>query len=231
LLSEVVEKKNFTPEQEEQFKKLLRQAASSGQYLGFGELVIRHFPQPNLRDPQEKEARDIFVPGDHPWMLILSDIAAEYNLPLDIHIEPNAETIPGFEKLIAHNPKTKIIYDHAGWYNTGKGTAEWLGEMMAKYPNLYANIKLRQPTNDEQKIVRILDDNGKIISDWLELFQKNPEKFMIGSDVKFDRQSETSENNYDRIFISYKNFLAQPPIDLAKKIAITNAQTIFGLKD
>lgn len=111
LLTEVSEKNSYTPAQEEEFKSLINEAAASGQYIDFGEIALRHYPQPNAVN---KKGLDITNPGDHPWLLALSDIAAQYNLPLDIHIEPDSSTLPGFEKLINHNPQTKIIFDHAG---------------------------------------------------------------------------------------------------------------------
>lgn len=227
MLHQAVKKGSYTAAEEERFKSLAEEAAKSQKYVGFGELALRHYPQPDLKDPLQREARDITISGDHPWMLTLSDIGAKYNLPLDIHIEPENSTIVGLEKLISHNPETKIIFDHAGWYNTGEATADLFSRLMKKYPNFYASIKLRKPASDEQSKVAILEKGGKIKSEWLEVFQKYPDRFMIGTDVKFGL--DTSEGKYEEILALTDKFLNALPADLASKIATKNAQKVFGL--
>lgn len=223
LLTSVAGNNSYTPNQEEQFIRLVRDAAASGQYIGFGEIALRHYPQPSAVN---KQGLDITNPGDHPWLLALSDIAAEYNMPLDIHIEPDGNTLPGFETLISHNPKTKIIFDHAGWYNTGEATPDLFRSLMKKYPNLYSSIKLRKAQSDAQKKVSILDDNQKIKTEWLNLFKEFPDRFTIGTDTKFGLG--TNEGDADQHLAVVNTFLTQLPDELAQKIALNNAKTIFG---
>ena len=223
LLNEIVRNGSYTPEQEELFKQQIREAAASGKYVGFGEIALRHYAQP---DAVRKEGLDITNPGDHPWLLELSDIGAQFNMPLDIHIEPDANTLPGFETLIAHNPKTKIIFDHAGWYNTGEATPELFRNLLKKYPNLYSSIKLRKPRGEGQEKVAILDNNQKIKSDWLALFKQFPDRFTIGTDTKFGLGN--SEADAHELLGLVNTFLTQLPDDLAQKIALDNAKSIFG---
>lgn len=224
LLHEVVKRGSYTVEEENRFKTLAEDTVKSGQYAGFGELALRHYSQPNLTGAQ-RESRDITISGDHPFMLDLADIAARYDLPLDIHIEPDSSTLPGFETLIAHNPQTKIIFDHAGWYNTGEGTAALFDRLLSKYPNLYTSIKLRRPANAIQKKVAILEQNGKINTEWLEVMKRHPDRFMIGTDIKFGLDSE--EGNWEEIYSMTKKFLSALPDDLRLKIASQNAGKLF----
>lgn len=227
MLHQAVKKGSYTPEEEDRFKKLLEEAAQSGKYVGFGELALRHYAQPDIKDETQRQARDITISGAHPWMYILADLGAKYNLPLDIHIEPDNSTITDFEKLISHNPQAKIIFDHAGWYNTGEATPELLERLLGQYANLYSNIKLRKPANDNQAIVAILDNNGQIKSQWWAVFQKYPDRLMIGTDVKFGL--DTGEGKYEEIFKTYQKFLTNLPSDLAQKIATENAKKVFNL--
>lgn len=228
MLHKAVKKGSFTQDEQAQFTTLAEEAAKTGKYVGFGELALRHYAQPDITDPEQKEARDITIAGDHPWMLILADLGAKYNLPLDVHIEPDSSTLPGLEKLITHNPNAKIIFDHAGWYNTGEATAELFDQLMSKYANLYATIKLRKPANENQQKVAILDKNSEIKDEWLAVFKKFPDRFMIGTDVKFGL--DTSEGKYEEIFKMTDKFLSALPADLASKIAIENAKKVFGIE-
>lgn len=226
MLHQAVKNNNFPASEEEQFKKLSEDAAKSDQYVGFGELALRHFPQPTIKDPQQKEARDITISGDNPWILDLADIGAKYNMPLDVHIEPDSTTVPGFESLIKHNSQAKIIFDHAGWYNTGEATPELFDKLLGKYANLYSSIKLRKPANEAQAKVAILDENGQIKSEWLAVLNKYPDRFMIGTDVKFGLK--TSEGDYQEIFNLTDRFLQALPASLAQKIATENAKKVFN---
>jgi len=65
---------NYAKADEKKFASLLESEMASGKYKGFGEIGLRHFiPK------QESNATDLTIPGDHPWMFIMSDIAAKYN--------------------------------------------------------------------------------------------------------------------------------------------------------
>jgi hypothetical protein len=227
LLQEAARRGNYTQEEENRFRQLIEEAAKSGTYAGFGEIALRHFPQLGLQGIR-REARDITINGDHPWLLYLPDTAANYGMVLDIHIEPDQTTLIGFEKLISHNSKTKIIFDHAGWYNTGLGTASLFENLLSKYPNLYASIKIRKPANPEQLKVAIVGSNGEINKDWLNVFEKYPSRFVIGTDIKLGLEGEGE--NTEEIFSLTKKFLEKLTENLRRKIAWENANLIFNIK-
>ena len=58
-------------------EELLRQGV-----VGFGELSIEHLslPQSPVKDYE-------YAPADSPLMLLLADIAAQHNVPIDLHME------------------------------------------------------------------------------------------------------------------------------------------------
>jgi len=210
---------HYTKADEKKFTSLLEEAMSSGKYRGIGEIGLRHFvPQ------KESNATDLTIPGDHPWMFIMSDIAAKYNVPIDVHMEATAETIKGLESLLAHNKNTIIIWDHAGWANTDMPTPQLIGQLMEKYPNLYSSIKMRKD-NSTPSSVNIFNSDKKITPEWIALFKKFPDQFMIGSDIKAGVRADEFTYVKDHL-----KLLSQLPSEILKKIERENSKKIFQIK-
>lgn len=143
LLDTVVKKGKYTQSQEEKYTTLLEDAMKSGKYKGFGEIALRHISLGG-------EGSDVTIPGDHPWMFIMSDIAAKYDLPIDVHmdVETVNEGISGLEKLLDHNKNTKIIWSHTAWSRTNykSGSIELMRQLFKKHPNLYSSVKIQTET-------------------------------------------------------------------------------------
>jgi hypothetical protein len=133
----------------------------------------------------------IEIPPDTPLFLLLADIAARNDMPIDIHMEAVAddmalpdgisllsnpptlrENISGLERLLAHNRDARIVWAHAGWDNTGHRTVALMRRLLQAHANLYMNIKLPiggrrdDLTPPENQPV---DDNGRIRPAWLDL--------------------------------------------------------------
>jgi hypothetical protein len=102
-------------------------------------------------------------------------------------------------------------------------TPELLGQLMEKYPNLYSSIKIR---NDKSIPVAIciFDNNKKIKSDWISLFKKYPDRFMIGSDIKAGVRADEFTFVKDHL-----KLLSQLPVDILKMIERENAEEIFNI--
>ena len=66
----------------ERAEEILRQGA-----IGFGEITSEHLP--SAASPSYQTA-----PPDHPLLLLLADIAAQHNVPIDLHMEAIPETMP-----------------------------------------------------------------------------------------------------------------------------------------
>lgn len=210
---------SYSKADEEKYINLLETEMKSGSYKGFGEIGLRHFVP-----AKEKNIANQTIPGDHPWMFIMSDIAAKYNVPIDIHMEATDDTIRGFERLLDHNKSTKIIWDHAGWSNTGKATPQLMRQLMEKHPNLYTSIKIRK--EKVGSTVYIFDNDGTIKPEWMALFKEYPDRFMIGSDIKLGiREGEIS---YVK---DHRKVLSQLPSEILKKIERENAEKIFKMNE
>src|SRR5436190_23566226 len=144
---------NAGPEARKQFRQRAEALLEQG-VVGFGELSIEHLslPQSPVKDYE-------YAPADSPLMLLLADIAAEHNVPVDLHMEavlhamktpveygpPNPpelhENIAPFERLLSHNPRARFIWAHAASDTTGDRTPELSRRLLQAHPNPYMEIK------------------------------------------------------------------------------------------
>ena len=205
----------YTQDDESRYKALLVDAARSGTCRGFGEIGVRHFPPSGM--PQ---TYDITVPADHPWMLVMSDVAAQYGIPVDVHMEATSDTVAGLERLLAHNRNTTIIWDHAGWGNTGENTPALMRRLLSENPNLYTSIKFRKDMSD----TGFLNTDGMINPAWLSVVKEFPDRFMMGSDIK----PGIWENEFRQVK-DHVSILSQLPPDIQGKVARDNAIRIFKI--
>lgn len=206
--------------------------------IGFGEMTTEHLCLGPRHNHQE-------APPDHPLFLLLADIAASHDIPIDIHMEavPKKMKVPehlsrfsanpriltpnieAFERLLKHNKKAKIVWSHCGWDNTSKRTVELDRMLLEKHPNLYVSFKIcyKDSTSDYQPI----DKHGEFKQKWLDLLKDFPDRFMIGSDQFFER---SRQKKFPPSFKETQDILSLLPDDLARKIGYENAIKIFNLK-
>lgn len=147
------------------------------------------------------------VAPDHPLFLLLADIAAEHNISIDIHMEAVVEdtpcpdnlrristknpsvfkaNIPAFDRLLAHNRKANIIWQHIGWDNIGQMTIPLLQDMLNKHPNLFLGFKIEerpfQVGTRTPMPNRIVDDDYNIKPEWMAFFKENPDRLLVATD-------------------------------------------------
>jgi predicted TIM-barrel fold metal-dependent hydrolase len=223
---------NAGPEVQKKFRERAEDLLRKG-VAGFGELSIEHLslPQSPVKDYE-------YAPADSPLMLLLADIAAEHNVPIDLHMEALPQTIPTpaeygppnppelhgniapFERLLAHNPRARIIWAHAGSDNIGYRTPELSRRLLRAHPNLYMEIKFDPgfPGKDPPIV------DGKLKPEWLKLYSDFPDRFIIGSDQHFDPPATAPLARAQQNAL----LLNQLPMDLRKKIATENALRIYG---
>ena len=220
------------PEVQKKFRARAEEILRLGA-VGFGELSIEHFslPQSPVKDYE-------YAPADSPLMLLLADIAAEHNAPIDLHMEalpqdipappelkpPNPPTLHGniaaLERLLAHNRRTKLIWAHAGSDNVGYRTPELNRRLLAAHPNLYMEIKFDPgfPGKDPPIV------DGKLKPEWLKLYADFPDRFIIGSDQHFDPPATVALARAQQNAL----LLDQLPAELRKKIAMDNPLRLYG---
>jgi hypothetical protein len=143
------------------------------------------------------------------WVRKMVDFAVELNLYLHAHCDEEALLI-----LFRHNPKAKIIWAHTGFSVAPARVAELLDEHKDA---LWGELSYRGG---------ITGGDGKLTSDWRNLFARYSDRFLLGSDTWINERWF----GYDTIFKEYRGWLAQLPSDQAQRIASGNALRLFGLR-
>ena len=220
------------PETQQKFRQRAEAILAAGA-VGFGEMTAEHFPSST---PYQS------APPDHPLFLLLADIAARHDVPVSIHMEavpqdmdlpaplkspPNPprlhSNIAAFERLLSHNPRTKIIWAHLGWDKTGFRTADLTRRMLEAHPNLFMEIKL-DPL-DPGKTSPLSDGAfGQIKPDWLKVFTDFPDRFIIGSDQHYPLGPGPQRWQAAVLLLN------QLPAAVRQKIGTENAMRIYHLK-
>jgi hypothetical protein len=134
------------------------------------------------------------------------DFAVANSLYLHAHADDEAVEI-----LMRHNPRSRII-----WAHTGFGlSSDRVAAMLAKYPKLWGELSYRGG---------IVDGSGKLTPEWRALFERYPDRFLLGSDTWVPERWAS----YGEIMAGYRGWLAQLAPAVAKQIAHGNARSLFA---
>lgn len=144
--------------------------------------------------------------ADSEWVRKTVDFAVANNLYLHAHADDVA-----IEILMRHNPKAQIIWAHTGFGLSGERVAA----MLAKYPKLWGELSYRSG---------ITEGGGKLTPEWRALFERHPDRFLLGSDTWVPERWAS----YGDIMAGYRAWLAQLPPKVAAQIAHGNARALFA---
>jgi len=137
---------------------------------------------------------------DTPVVRRLAAIAVERNLALNVHAEADVMT-----RFLTFEPGMRVIWAHAGM----KTSLRRLAELLEQHRSLYAELSHRAD----------IAPDGKLAPEWRDLFERFPDRFMIGSGTYNNdfwyRYGHTLELN--------REWLRQLPPTLADRIAFQNA--------
>jgi predicted TIM-barrel fold metal-dependent hydrolase len=230
-----------TKEIRERFEREALRLAAEG-VKAFGELSALHLSF------NEDHVFEETLP-DHPLFLALADISAKTGIPIDLHMEAvekematpagfgdrNPEmlkaNIPALERLLKHNRKARIVWQHIGWDNTGQMTLDLLRRLLKGHENLFMALRIeeRAVTRDKKPMPhRIVDRQGKVVAEWAALLEEFPDRFVIGSDEFFTRPG--SPKRWPQSFEETWRMLDQLKEELAAKIGRENAKRIYNLQ-
>ena len=189
-----------------------------GFWKGIGEILTRHDTLSGLTLGEQARA-------NHPALMKIYQVAAKYDLPVILHSnitsqrEKSALYKKELEEALKKNKKTKFIWAHAGTSST-----------LIKSQNLSFLITevstlLKENNNlfilASWSLKDIILNSPETKKDWVQLIQKYPGRFMIGSDVvgKF--------TNTGKILAGWDEILDELPNDVAKKMAKENMLNII----
>jgi predicted TIM-barrel fold metal-dependent hydrolase len=133
--------------------------------------------------------------------------AREHKLMLHAHSD-----VAALEILYSLYPEARIIWAHTGF----SLPAAEVERMLRTYPGLVAELSYRSG---------ISDGSGKISTEWRQLFERYPERFLLGSDTWIDERWD----RYVQIMGGYRSWLEQLPPAVARQIAWGNAVRLFAL--
>jgi hypothetical protein len=136
------------------------------------------------------------------------NFAVANNLYLHAHADEDAVEI-----LMRHNPRAQIIWAHTGF---GLST-DRVAALLTKYPKLWGELSYRSG---------IVDGGGKLTAEWRSLFERFPDRFLLGSDTWISERWAS----YGDIVAGYRAWLDQLPPKIATQIANGNAKALFAAK-
>ena len=219
---------DVSPAMQKRFKERAEVLLGEG-VIGFGEMAAEHF---DGTTPYQH------APPDHPLYFLLADIAAEHGVPIDLHMEAVPQDMPlpaglksrpnlpmlhaniaAFERLLAHNPRAKIIWAHAGADGTGYRTPELCRRLLLAHANLYMEIK----TDPQAPGMNYPLADGKIKPEWFKLFTDFSDRFMMGSDQHYP-EPKVQEQRWQELVLLFN----QLPSDVRHKIGTENVAHIYG---
>jgi predicted TIM-barrel fold metal-dependent hydrolase len=210
--------------------------------VAIGELTAQHFSF-NPRHPY------LGMAPDHPAFLRLADLAAAHRLPLVIHMElargafdmPDglrrlssanpaqvADNLAAFERLLAHNRAATIVWSHFGWDNTGQRDGRIMRDLFARYPNLYADLKI-QPGSPAAR--GALDQQGVPRPDFVAALEADAGRYMIGSDAFYSIRPLPMAREVDRLAGATQVLLRRLSPDAARRIGTDNAIAVYRLRE
>ena len=206
----------------------------------FGEIAVHHISHARMGNNHPYQT----VPGDHPLLLLLADIAAENKVPIDLHFDIvpedmerpagpfNASTptqlkanLPAFERLLAHNRKAAIVWAHAGSDPLRRRSAELQATLLQQHPNLYASLRVGLGGPHASFIAT---EDGGLRPEWRQVLMDFPDRFVVGSDSfhpVFLNSRRTPAEALDRT----RRLLEQLPEKAAQAIASENAFRLYSL--
>ncbi len=234
---------SVTDDRKRAFRARAEEIVAAGAVV-FGEIALHHMSLSPMGPNHPYES----TPADHPLMLLLADIAAEKNLPIDVHLDavPEDMSLPGrpvfnrgnpatlrenlaaFERLLARNRGARIVWAHAGSDPLGARTVQVQRGLLTRHPNLFMSLRLNA---GGPPAVAALDDDRRLKPFWLALLEEFPDRFVVGSDFFHSPAGSAGRGPAEESLGNYRAALAQMPAGLAEAIAHRNAERIYRIGD
>jgi Amidohydrolase len=141
--------------------------------------------------------------ADLPIPRRIVQLAKDNGIILHAHSDVTA-----VDKIFAQNPKALVLWAHSGFENPAV-----VGQMLAKYPKLWADLAYRSDMSSTTAAGMVLDES------WRAVFMQFPDRFMVGTDTF------TPERLYyiPEHAANVRRWLALLPDAVARKIAMDNA--------
>lgn len=197
---------------DEKVVELASEGLANKKYFGIGELHLWSGLPPRT---------------NNKILLTLFKLAEQYDVPFLLHTESSDEKYM-IDICREHN-NVRILWAHAGGI-LKPGQVE---NVIKTCPNVWVELSARDPWRYNS----LVDEHGKFPNNWRDLLIKYPEKFMTGSDpvwgvTKTQRWDEPDEgwDHLPQLIAFHRKWLLTLPVDVEKKIRLTNAMEFFRVK-
>jgi len=213
---------------------------------GFGEMALLHISMMSGHPFEQTRA-------DHPLFLALADVAGARDALISMHIDlvPSDGPTPakvvalgnprrllgnvaGFERLLAHNRKARIVLEHVGADPVGYASRELLMRLVEDHSNLYLAIRAAPGTSTE--MANLIVDTKGIRPEWLAFFERHPDRFLFGTDTFAVASGAGSGpgasfavRNVNKLILHNRIFGSLPK-HIARQIGVDNPRRLLGLK-
>lgn len=185
---------------------------------------------PNAETSSVDPVRRRRVATDGPFFRSLMAIASREGRPVPMHMQFHPESVAQLSQLLQQHPEGKVILSHCG-----KDTrAADVRAMLQKHSNLFCDLSFRgaplataESRLDANRLIfwgpGLLSSAG-IKSDWRQLIEDHPDRFMVGID------DVHSWDIYDQTVVAIRQgVLAQLKPETAEMVAWRNAARVFRL--
>ncbi len=193
----------------------LAQLLGAGVVNGLGEVILRHSPYRLGAVGGYASAPANNVPADHPALVEAYRRAGAWGVPVNVH----QEWFFGdeLERALCAAPDTTFVWAHAG-----HGPAHAVRPLLARNPNLLADLSARTPWIGPGTV--LLQPNGALDPAWAATLTDFGDRFVIGLDL-------FAPAHYQAGYVSqmvayYRGLLGQLDPGVATLIGHANAERI-----
>jgi len=134
------------------------------------------------------------------------------------------ENLIGFEKLLADDRNTKIVWSHVGGEEHDNRTVELCRQLLKSHSNLYMSIRVNRRG---PKPTLAMTPTNILKPAWKNLFEEFSDRFVFGSDSFYTSTPDARRGGKPDQFDAFQDLLAQVSKSSAEKIAKNNALSIY----
>jgi Amidohydrolase len=171
--------------------------------------VYAHVVAELNREPRARGIGEFHLSGEqgaHPGVEKIVNLAQSRGLWLHAHVDDIA-----LKHILKIAPNAKVIWAHTGFTTP----LDIVTEILKKHPNVVGELSYRWD----------VAGSGTLNPAWKSVFTQFPERFVVGSDTWVNQRWE----GYAETMRQYRAWLAELPVDVAKKIAHENGERLFGV--
>jgi len=223
--------------QSRDFSGAVRAAIEEMDRFGIRKAIILPPPQVDAQQVYDYPAFDIAANRDVPIDLHMDAVAGGMQTPARFADADNPPTLPGtldaLERLLAHNPKARLVWAHGGSDPLGAMTPLTVGSLMDRHSNLFVSLRVHGEGSPMQN--KLLA-GGAIEPAWRALLVRHSDRFMIGTDSFYAAANlqgtgpglTFGQRNVPRLKATIR-FLSLLPLDIAGNLAHNNAVRVYKL--